>query len=204
MGLPRVVPERSDAARADGLAGRGRRSKIVQQFFERNVGLLQNGLQRLRLDDAVHRHTGMKRAFWVMAMRIGLSDEPKPSRFKADIPTQRDPNEDVSKLKPNPLTLVVSISPDLQIKLNQDAMGSVNDPSELSAKLQQTFQQRKEQHAYKVGMEAATNIPEDQRIEKTVFVKAPRALHYGDVVKVIDAIKGAGANPVGLQVDDLP
>jgi len=110
----------------------------------------------------------------------------------------------VSKLKPNPLTLVVSISPDLQIKLNQDAMGSVNDPSALAAKLQQTFQQRKEQHAYKVGMETATNIPEDQRIEKTVFVKAPRALHYGDVVKVIDAIKGAGANPVGLQVDDLP
>jgi biopolymer transport protein ExbD len=128
----------------------------------------------------------------------------KPSRFKADIPTQRDPNEDVSKLKPNPLTLVVSISPDLQIKLNQDAMGSVNDPTALAAKLQQTFQQRKEQHAYKVGMETATNVSEDQRIEKTVFVKAPRALKYGDVVKVIDAIKGAGANPVGLQVDDLP
>src|SRR5438045_8404848 len=65
----------------------------------------------------------------------------KPSRFKADIPTQRDPNEDISKLKPNPLTLVVSISPDLQIKLNQEQMGSVNDPSELSGKLQQTFQQ---------------------------------------------------------------
>lgn len=128
----------------------------------------------------------------------------KPSRFKADIPTQRDPNEDVSKLKPNPLTLVVSITPDLQIKLNQDPMGSVNDTSALAAKLQQTFSQRREQHAYKVGMETATNIPEDQRIEKTVFVKAPRALHYGDVVKVIDAIKGAGANPVGLQVDDLP
>ena len=127
----------------------------------------------------------------------------KPSRFKADIPTQRDPNEDVSKLKPNPLTLVVSITPDLQIKLNQDSMGSVNDTSALSAKLQQTFQQRKAQHAYKVGMETST-VPEDQKIEKTVFVKAPRALHYGDVVKVIDAIKGAGASPVGLQVDDLP
>jgi biopolymer transport protein ExbD len=128
----------------------------------------------------------------------------KPSSFKADVPTQRDPNEDVSKLKPNPLTLVVSITPDLQIKLNQEAMGSVNDTSALSAKLQQTFSQRREQHAYKVGMETATNVPEDQRIEKTVFVKAPRALHYGDVVKVIDAIKGAGASPVGLQVDDLP
>ena len=128
----------------------------------------------------------------------------KPSRFKADIPTQRDPNENIQNLKPNPLTLVVSITTDLQIKLNQDPMGSVNDTSALAAKLQQTFQQRKEQHAYKVGMETATNIQEDQRIEKTVFVKAPRALHYGDVVKVIDAIKGAGANPVGLQVDDLP
>jgi biopolymer transport protein ExbD len=128
----------------------------------------------------------------------------KPSRFKADIPTQRDPNEQIQNLKPNPLTLVVSITPDLQIKLNQDPMGSVNDTTALAAKLQQTFQQRKEQHAYKVGMETATNVSDDQRIEKTVFVKAPRALHYGDVVKVIDAIKGAGANPVGLQVDDLP
>src|SRR6267143_1009294 len=127
----------------------------------------------------------------------------KPSSFKADVPTQRDPNEDVSKLKPNPLTLVVSITPDLQIKLNQDSMGSVNDTSALAAKLQQTFSQRRDQHAYKVGMETST-VPEDQKIEKTVFVKAPRALHYGDVVKVIDAIKGAGASPVGLQVDDLP
>ena len=128
----------------------------------------------------------------------------KPHRFKADIPTQRDPNEDVSKLKPNPLTLVVSISTDLQLKLNQDPMGSVNDPSALAAKLQQTFQQRKEQGAYSELMKSRTDLPEDQRIERTVFVKAPRALHYGDVVKVIDAIKGAGANPVGLQVDDLP
>jgi biopolymer transport protein ExbD len=128
----------------------------------------------------------------------------KPSRFKADIPTQRDPNEDLSLLKPNPLTLVVSVSPDLQLKLNQDAMGSVNDTGGLSIRLQQVFQQRKELRAYKPGMETRSDLPDDERIEKTVFVKAPRSLHYGEVVKVIDAIKGAGANPVGLQVDDLP
>ncbi|HKE57689.1 MAG TPA: biopolymer transporter ExbD [Pyrinomonadaceae bacterium] len=128
----------------------------------------------------------------------------KPSRFKADIPTQRDPNEDLSKLKPNPLTLVVSIGNDLQLKLNQDNMGSVNDTTALSQKLIQTFKQRKDLRAFKVGMETRTDLPEEERIEKTVFVKAPRALKYGDVVKVIDAIKGAGANPVGLQVDDLP
>lgn len=128
----------------------------------------------------------------------------KPSRFQADIPTQRDPNEDLSQLKPNPLTLVVSISNDLQLKLNQENMGSVNDTAPLSSKLRQVFQQRKEQRAYKPGMETRVDVPEEDRIEKTVFIKAPRGMRYEDVVKVIDAIKGAGANPVGLQVDDLP
>ena len=128
----------------------------------------------------------------------------KPSRFQADIPTQRDPNEDLSQLKPNPLTLVVSISNDLQLKLNQDSIGSVNDTAPLSSKLLQLFRQRKDTRAYKPGMETRTDVPEGDRIEKTVFVKAPRSVKYGDVVKVIDAIKGAGANPVGLQVDDLP
>jgi biopolymer transport protein ExbD len=128
----------------------------------------------------------------------------KPSRFEADIPTQRDPNEDLSQLKPNPLTLVVSIANDLSLKLNQDNMGSVNDTAGLSQKLLQLFRQRADTHAYKQGMELRTDLPESQRIEKTVFIKAPRSVKYGDVVKVIDAIKGAGASPVGLQVDDLP
>jgi biopolymer transport protein ExbD len=128
----------------------------------------------------------------------------KPSRFKADIPTQRDPNEDLSKLKPNPLTLVVSIGSDLQLKLNQDSLGSVNDTAPLAQRLSAVFQQRKDQRAYRVGYETRTDVKEEDRIEKTVFVKAPRATKYGDVVKVIDAIKGAGASPVGLQVDDLP
>src|SRR5437870_3994706 len=124
----------------------------------------------------------------------------KPSRFKADIPTQRDPNEDLSHLKPNPLTLVVSISSDLKIKVNnhdspqQDEpcatgagrvpdYGSVNDPSRLAQCLAYTFQQRKDKHAYKPGMETRSDVPENDRIEKTVFVKAPRSLAYGEVVK---------------------
>src|SRR6185503_2669345 len=97
----------------------------------------------------------------------------KPSRFQADIPTQRDPNEDLSKLKPNPLTLVVSISGDLQLKLNQDNIGSVNDTGPLSQRLTQLFQLRKEQRAYKPGMETRTDLPDSERLEKTVFVKAP-------------------------------
>src|SRR6187549_694953 len=85
----------------------------------------------------------------------------KPSRFKADIPTQRDPNEDLSKLKPNPLTLVVTISPDLQIKLNQDSFGSVNDTAPLAQRLAALFQQRKETRAYKIGMENRSDVKEE-------------------------------------------
>jgi biopolymer transport protein ExbD len=117
----------------------------------------------------------------------------KPSRFEAKVPSEPDPNQS-QDIKPNPLTLVVTISPDLKLKLNLDEMGSVNDTGPLAAKLASLFQQRKEQNAFRTGT---------TEVEKTVFVKAPRSMHYGDVVKVIDAIKGAGANPVGLQIDDL-
>ena len=118
----------------------------------------------------------------------------KPSRFEAKIPSEPDPQQDLSQVKPNPLTLVVTIASDLKLKLNQDDMGSVNDTAALGQRLSALFAQRKEQRAYRPGTE---------EVEKTVFIKAPRSMQYGNVVKVIDAIKGAGANPVGLQVDDL-
>src|SRR5438874_12094570 len=76
----------------------------------------------------------------------------KPSRFQADIPTQRDPNEDLGQLKPNPLTLVVSISNDLQLKLNQARIGSAKVTAPLRQRLTQLFQQRKDTSASKPGM----------------------------------------------------
>jgi biopolymer transport protein ExbD len=119
----------------------------------------------------------------------------KPSRFEAKVPSEPDPNQS-QDIKPNPLTLVVTISgpPDLKLKLNQDEMGSVNDTAPISQRLTALFQQRKEQNAFRPGT---------TEVERTVFIKAPRSLPYGEVVKVIDAIKGAGASPVGLQIDDL-
>jgi len=47
------------------------------------------------------------------------------------------------------------------------------------------------------------DLPESERIERTVFIKAPRSIPYGEVVRVLDSVKGAGAAPVGLQIDDL-
>jgi biopolymer transport protein ExbD len=52
-------------------------------------------------------------------------------------------------------------------------------------------------------METRADLSLAQRIEKTVFVKGALSLKYVDVLRVIDAVKGSGAHPVGLQIDDL-
>lgn len=126
----------------------------------------------------------------------------KPSRFMAFIP--EPPRNEPIPPKSNPLTLVVTIGSDGSLKLNNLAgMGSVNDTGLLSAELVKQFEERRVNHTYSSGMATRADYSEWDRIEKTVFIKAPRAIHYGDVAKVIDGIKVAGANPVGLQIDDL-
>lgn len=126
-----------------------------------------------------------------------------PSRFAVDIPAEPDRNQDLSTMKPNPLMLVVSVTPDLKLKLNQEDYGSIDDPAPLSKKLSEIFQLRLEQRAYKPGLELRTDLPESERVEKTLIIKANRSLKYGDVIKVIDAAKGSGAYPLVLQIDDL-
>jgi biopolymer transport protein ExbD len=150
--------------------------------------------------------------------RIGLivnGDNGAENRFLLQIPPLRDPYEDISKLKPNPLLLGVTLSTDLQVKLitggredlllgQSEAKGTLSDTSSLSQSLARIFQQRKELHVYKPGMETRTDLPEDERVEKTVVIKAYRGCRYADVIKLIDVVKGAGANPIILQLIDLP
>ncbi len=124
----------------------------------------------------------------------------KPSRFKALVP---QPPDETLPIEPNPKTLVVTVGSDAQLKLNGEAnLGSISDTGKLSAKLAQVFQERRDAHVYKSGI-AMQSLSAEDRVEKTVFIKAPRSLHYGEIAKVINGIKFAGASPVGLQIDDL-
>ena len=118
----------------------------------------------------------------------------KPSRFEAKVPAEpKDLPQQV--IKPNPLTLVVAINKETKaITLNNDPFGDVSNTDALSNKLREIFKDRENQGAFREG----TN-----QVEKTLFIKSPKSVHYGDVVKVIDAVKLAGAEPIGLQIDDL-
>jgi biopolymer transport protein ExbD len=125
----------------------------------------------------------------------------KPQRFLTKVPSQPD---STTRVNAAPLALVVTIKSDRTLMLNRTTdMGSVYDTSKLSATLADVFQQRLQNHAYKYELRDRADLPEDARIEKTVFIKAPRSLPYADVVRVLDGIKGAGASPIGLQIDDL-
>jgi biopolymer transport protein ExbD len=118
----------------------------------------------------------------------------KPSKFEAKVPAEPKDQQNV-EVKPNPLTLVVAIDRNNRtLLLNNEPVGNVDEPDALINSLKNIFQQREQNDVRREG----TN-----EIEKTLFIKSPTSIKYGDVAKVIDAVKDAGAQPIGLQIDDL-
>ncbi len=119
----------------------------------------------------------------------------KPSGFQARIPAEPKPD---SPAEVNPYTLIVAIGADWNIRLNKDdTSATVDDPENLIDRLRSVFDQRTQNMAF------AESDGSTARIEKTVFIKAPRGLDYGSVAKIVDAVKTAGASPISLQIDDL-
>ncbi|HVQ57084.1 MAG TPA: biopolymer transporter ExbD [Pyrinomonadaceae bacterium] len=118
----------------------------------------------------------------------------KPSKFEAKVPAEPKDQQNL-EVKPNPLTLVVAINKDTKaVTLNNEPAGDVSDASMLTGKLEEIFKARETNGVFREG----TN-----EVEKTIFIKSPTSVRYGDVVKVIDAAKVAKATPIGLQIDDL-
>ena len=125
----------------------------------------------------------------------------KPHRFMAKVPAEPLNRTDIL---PNINTLVVTIEPDRTLKLNGlSDMGTVDDLTPVIAKLVTTFAERTRNRNYRSDMLSRADLPDSQRVEKTVFIKAPRSITYGEVARVMDGLKGSGADPIGLQLDDL-
>ena len=125
----------------------------------------------------------------------------KPHRFMTKLPSIPDNN---AHIDPGPLTLVVTIEPDRTLRLNNlSDMGTVDNLVPLTTKLRSVFEERLRNRAYRSELLARVDLPEFQRVEKTIFIKAPRTIPYGEVARVLDGLKGTGAEPIGLQLDDL-
>src|SRR4051794_31168363 len=64
----------------------------------------------------------------------------KPSAFKARIPSEPIDND---RINPHPDTLVASLASDGSIRLNNESgLGTVNDPAQLTTRLQAVFAER--------------------------------------------------------------
>jgi biopolymer transport protein ExbD len=116
----------------------------------------------------------------------------KPTDFKTKIPQESANN---SQIETHPDTLIVTLNSESSIRLNdlKGNFGNSENASLLIEKLSQIFNEREQNMAF----------DKNSKIAKTVFIKAPRNLAYGQVVKIVDAVKIAGAEPISLQIDDL-
>lgn len=118
----------------------------------------------------------------------------KPSRFEAKVPAEPKEQDKNVILKQNPNTLIIFVQKDGKLRINTQDVGDVSDTAPLTGSLAETFKYRESNGVLREG---------SSEVEKTVFVKAPKTTKYGDIVKAIDAAKMAGADPIGLQIDDL-
>lgn len=125
----------------------------------------------------------------------------KPSSFKARIPAEPD---NIQPSTPHPEMLLVAIDRNGSLSLNREmAIATVAEPAALAERLKLVFQQRIENGSLRSNAALDLERPYSDVIERTVFIKAPRATNYGDVARVVDSVKLSGAYPVSLQIDDL-
>lgn len=126
----------------------------------------------------------------------------KPSRFEAKVP--QEPSPEMKGLKSHPNSLIVRINSDSTLTLNQENnLGTISEPQVLITKLSETFEQRLQAGIYDENLYQRQELSNEEKVLKTVFIKAPKNFSYGEVAKVVDAVKLSGANPVGLQIDAL-
>ena len=125
----------------------------------------------------------------------------KPTSFKMRVPSEPNHYENI---RTNIDTLVAAVEKDGKLRLNTETdMGTTDDPAKLITRLKDVFAVRIASGDVSGSFADDPNRPTQDRVERTVFIKAPRSLDYGSAAHVVDAVKLAGAYPICLQIDDL-
>lgn len=145
---------------------------------------------------------GQKSPEFIFNVRVPIlpeKDETQESyyrRFRKRLFPQIEVPEPISQALPNDHTfLTVFIGKNRKLKINSQEIGTLENPFPLSEKLDEIFRQREEFGVFE---------PQGDKIVKAVAIQSSRSVKYGEVVKLIDVVKAKGANPVVLQIDDLP
>jgi biopolymer transport protein ExbD len=157
----------------------------VDASFE-NVAQVFNGIRKADLDKVGLVVTRRKKE--------DNSYQLKPLGFEVKLPLEPREEDVLIKSRPNPLTLVAKLEKSGRLMLNSEDMGEIYDTGKLAETLLRIFKDRENNGVFREG----TN-----EVEKTVSLKVSRSVRYGDFIKLVEAVKIASANPIGIQIDNL-
>lgn len=123
-----------------------------------------------------------------------LSREENYWRFQKFLYPQQETPNPIPKGMPNDNSvLFVSVNQDGKIQLNQQKIGSVSDTNFLRSYLAHIFSEREHNGMYEPG---------NWKIVKAVGIKADNSVKYDDFIKVVEAVKQSGAEPIVLLFND--
>jgi biopolymer transport protein ExbD len=113
-----------------------------------------------------------------------------PEDFEVRLPAEVKQSANV---RPNPLLLLARLDSNGRLALNYENLGTFADSSILKDRLSEVFKEREGNGVFREG----TN-----EVEKTVFLQLPKSSKYGDLIKLVEALKLSGADPIMIQIDD--
>ena len=154
---------------------------MAQDNFEEQIGKRKLGLAPPNINV-----TPLVDVLLVLLIIFFVIQPRKEAKFESQIPQKPEPQAEENAVPPQGLLLVevkTGAGLDQAVELNSQPMTLL----ELGPRLAAEFERRER----------------DGVKDNTVYLKAKKDKPYGDIVHVIDVLKGAGAHPIGLQLDYL-
>lgn len=100
---------------------------------------------------------------------------------------------EMADVTPNPLTLIVEMSEQKTLTLNNEEIGDLTDMSRVVKFLKEIFRWREVNGVFREN---------SYDVEKTVFIKMPLTGKAADLIKIAQALQEAGSDQIGFQVDE--
>lgn len=123
-----------------------------------------------------------------------LSREENYYRFQHFLFPQLEIPSPIPKVLPNDdSVLFVTVDESGKLKLNLQETGNVLNTNPLTTRLAEIFFEREKNGAYEPG---------NWKIVKAVGIKTAHSIKYSDFIKVLDAVKQSGADPIVLLFDN--
>ena len=117
----------------------------------------------------------------------------KPAKFRTLVPQSSE--ELNAAAKESELFILVTVDAERRVFFRKEQVGTTDDVGPLKERVRQVIEKNRQAVRARGNEELIKGVG-------AVFICAQPDLSYRDVSKVIDALKEAGGDPIGLQTED--